>query len=590
MTVTAKPFFPNQPTEALDLEFRMRQQTLALTQEDRLRIYEVFSNALPTYCPTKYRTKEGTVIAEQLGEELSFPSPIPPVKLSHLTFGYEELLKHKYALPGFVEVEPGDVVIDCGAYVGGFSMSACKVASVVHAFEPDAENHRCLVENLRKFDNARSNLAGLYDESRTMTLNVSASSVEHSFLAPDDGVIVETREVPVFRLDDYCHQQGIAKLDFVKIEAEGVEIEVFKGLGSLRPKKIAIDVSPERNGESPAEEFKKIFSDLGYEVRQRMNVLFARLPGLTPQGIPRVIYSLWYQGEEHAPPLVQLCWKRWRELNPGWELRVLTQSDVDELLAPYGLPKDSKYIKTTHQALSDIVRTRLLLQFGGVWTDATVLPLRSLDEWLPEATAKSGFFAFSSPSVPGCILSSWFLAARRGNPLCEAVWNRILEVWDRPRRLVEYNGSRLPDDPRASVSPEVLSMNNEVPYFWFHYTVGYVVERDSAAKKVWDDMQKLPAVPPHALQELCIHKHDCTEEEIQSAAKQAFVQKLSWKSEFPLERIVTALQLDFEVPELTAVPAALLEEVKALRAEVSALKNSTSWRMTAPLRKLRSLF
>jgi len=66
-------------------------------------------------------------------------------------------------------------------------------------------------------------------------------------------------------------------LDFVKLEAEGVEIEVFEGLGELKPRKFAIDVSPERNGESPGPELTVRLEELGYNTHQRGHVLFAHI-------------------------------------------------------------------------------------------------------------------------------------------------------------------------------------------------------------------------------------------------------------------------------------------------------------------------
>ena len=80
------------------------------------------------------------------------------------------------------------------------------------------------------------------------------------------------------RIDDYVRMENVDRIDFVKVEAEGVEVEVFEGLGELKARKLAIDVSPERNGLSPAEDFWNILRDLGYEIQQRRNVLFARLP------------------------------------------------------------------------------------------------------------------------------------------------------------------------------------------------------------------------------------------------------------------------------------------------------------------------
>jgi FkbM family methyltransferase len=200
------------------------------------------------------------------------------VKLSLIIFGYTEWLERKYCLPGFVEVERGDVVIDCGAYVGGFSINAANVASQVHAFEPEGRNFSCLSYNLCGRDNVVLNEVGLYSETRRMGLNVSSSSVEHSLLAPDDGEITGVREIGVVTLRDYLQSHGLSGLDFLKLEAEGVELEVFDGLHDIKPKKLAIDVSPERNGESPASDFCERLVSLGYDVRQRGHVMFARVP------------------------------------------------------------------------------------------------------------------------------------------------------------------------------------------------------------------------------------------------------------------------------------------------------------------------
>jgi FkbM family methyltransferase len=197
------------------------------------------------------------------------------VKLGHIIFGYEQWMQRKYGLPGFVEVEPDDIVVDCGAYIGGFSLSAAKVAREVHAFEPDKANFRCLGKNHSARKNVRLNLSGLYKTSTEMTLNISASSVEHSLLAPDDGPPIATRKISVISLHDYFANR--TPPTFIKIEAEGVEPEVYDGLGPLRPAKLAIDVSPERNGLSPVAEFLERLPAHGYETRQRGHVLFARL-------------------------------------------------------------------------------------------------------------------------------------------------------------------------------------------------------------------------------------------------------------------------------------------------------------------------
>jgi FkbM family methyltransferase len=248
-----------------------------LPQPSRLILYSILSSLSPTFASTSFDLLDGMVIARQKGRELAFPDPLPMIKFSHITFGYEEWLQRKYCLPGFVEVEAGDIVVDCGAFIGGFSLSASRIAGQVHAFEPESKNFKCLQRNFAGVHNVILNEAGLYTHTGFMSLNISESGVEHSLLTPDDGVAVSVEEIQVIALRDYVHAKKLPRLDFVKIEAEGVELEVFDGLRDLRPRKLAIDVSPEREGESPADDFRGRLVPLGYDIVQRGHVMFARL-------------------------------------------------------------------------------------------------------------------------------------------------------------------------------------------------------------------------------------------------------------------------------------------------------------------------
>jgi FkbM family methyltransferase len=52
-------------------------------------------------------------------------------------------------------------VVDCGAYVEGFSISAANTAAHVHAFEPDRDNFACPRRNFAHIDNVSLNEAGI---------------------------------------------------------------------------------------------------------------------------------------------------------------------------------------------------------------------------------------------------------------------------------------------------------------------------------------------------------------------------------------------------------------------------------------------
>ncbi len=274
----ADPYFPNQSTADMNLEYRLRGTAAHLDEISRFEVYSVISQAVDAFCKTEFRYDDECAVARQNGRDIFFPKPIPLIKFSHIVFGYEQLLERKYCLPGFVEVECDDVVVDCGGFVGGFSLTAAKKAKSLHIFEPDQQNCECVRRNFSGLSHVTVCEKGLYSRTRKMNLNISASAVEHSLLIPDDGPPIRVAEIEVVRLDDYLQAVAAGTPDFVKIEAEGVEVEVFDGLGEVRPRKLAIDVSPERNGESPAPELMSRLQPLGYTLHRRGNVLFARLP------------------------------------------------------------------------------------------------------------------------------------------------------------------------------------------------------------------------------------------------------------------------------------------------------------------------
>ena len=245
--------------------------------------------------------------------------------------------------------------------------------------------------------------------------------------------------------------------------------------------------------------------------------------------IPRIIYSLWYQGVHQAPGTVRLCFERWRALNPGHELRILEAADVRGLLQGLPLPIES----ISMQALSDIVRIHLLAKTGGVWTDATVLPLKPLDTWLPELTQETGFFAFDRPR-PDRPLSSWFLAASEPQMLIQKWLREVIRYWCKPRTCVLYDGNMIPPDPSWEVAPQGGARHDRYPYFWFHYLFGYLLQEDAEFARLWGLCRKLDAEAPHRVQRLFSHGDAPSPESVAAAAHSAPLQKLNWRQAYPL--------------------------------------------------------
>lgn len=241
-----------------------------------LEFASLASKVVEPLVKTEFINHSNSIEAVQFGSSLLFPNPLPRRIYEHILCGYVNWLQAKYSLPEFVTVEQDDHVVDCGSFVGGFALSAAKIAEVIHVFEPDEQNFTLCSSNLAAYNNVILNNVGLYSNSQEVDFFVSSSSVDHSILTPDKGEVLEKRSIQVTSLFDYFSNCQNYRIDFLKLEAEGVEIEIFEGLKSIKPKKFAIDISPERDGISPYFEFKTKLAEMGYEVRRRKNVLFAR--------------------------------------------------------------------------------------------------------------------------------------------------------------------------------------------------------------------------------------------------------------------------------------------------------------------------
>lgn len=129
-------------------------------------------------------------------------------------------------------VGPDWVCLDVGANIGAIAVVLAHLcpAGRVHAFEAAPENHAHLVANLdaNGASNAVAHHAALYDRDGTLTLHFTSSFAAGSFVsdAVDEGV---AHEVPARRLDSWVAEEGLDRVDLVKLDVEGAEARVLDG-------------------------------------------------------------------------------------------------------------------------------------------------------------------------------------------------------------------------------------------------------------------------------------------------------------------------------------------------------------------------
>jgi FkbM family methyltransferase len=130
---------------------------------------------------------------------------------------------------------PGQVVIDVGANVGYYALTAASRVGPygrVVAFEPGPAPAARLRENAAL--NGLSNLtvveAAVSDRPGTLRLNLGENSEANSLYDAGPSAVGSV-EVQVVALDE--HVEGLDRVDLIKIDAEGAEVGVLRGARRL---------------------------------------------------------------------------------------------------------------------------------------------------------------------------------------------------------------------------------------------------------------------------------------------------------------------------------------------------------------------
>ena len=158
----------------------------------------------------------------------------------------------KFFIKNILSPTQPKLCIDIGANIGNYTLELLKSTnSKVISFEPYPAAFNKLKKKTKLFFNrvVIENI-GIGSSNSELTLHYNPQVSEHaSFLEEIKKIDYISNEhkiiVPVTSLDSYCLKYNISEIDFVKIDTEGYEKEVFEGakmvFKKLRPKFIQIE-------------------------------------------------------------------------------------------------------------------------------------------------------------------------------------------------------------------------------------------------------------------------------------------------------------------------------------------------------------
>ena len=177
-------------------------------------------------------------------------------------------------------IKKGDIVIDCGANVGlytNFIRSIVGKSGFVHAFEPIPSTFKNLQTNAKEYPSLNNyilNNFGLYKKREDLTAYIPDSIHGHASLNNhiSEWKSDSTEEVSIelTTLDSYFSEKKLKKIDFIKMDIEGAELDALEGgrqtLSELTPT-LHLEVNSKllKNFKRAPSDLFKFLKPLGYK-------------------------------------------------------------------------------------------------------------------------------------------------------------------------------------------------------------------------------------------------------------------------------------------------------------------------------------
>ncbi len=135
-------------------------------------------------------------------------------------------------------VREGDVVFDVGANIGvtTCALSAAAGSGTVYSFEPGPETYALLTQTIATngLSNVRAQQLALAATAGTLDFLANPVSGSASHLAPASRALGGSNlQVQVRTLDEFAASNGLNRIDLIKIDVEGFELDVLQGAAAI---------------------------------------------------------------------------------------------------------------------------------------------------------------------------------------------------------------------------------------------------------------------------------------------------------------------------------------------------------------------
>ncbi len=213
------------------------------------------------------------------------------------------------------------------------------------------------------------------------------------------------------------------------------------------------------------------------------------------------IWQFWDSGAENAPDIVKRCIESIDKFEPDKRHIVLDLKNISEYVELperyYTLLSQGK-MKMAH--FSDILRTYLLLKYGGCWIDSTVL----LTGKIPYYITNSDFFVFQNElndDLDGLNLASYFIHSKPNNQFLKETKELLLAYWSDNSYLMNY--------------------------FLYLHALTTITQRNETNKQLWQNVPFVSFIPVQHFQNEILNPYN--EQKWEIFKSKSSIHKLSFK-------------------------------------------------------------
>ncbi len=128
------------------------------------------------------------------------------------------------------------IIFDVGANIGGYTQELRNhfASAYIHCFEPANKTFIKLVNNLSSYSKIKLNNCGIGDTQSEAILYYNENDIGLTSLYNRECVnYTATETIKVDTLDHYCNENEIERIDFLKMDIEGNELNALHGAQNL---------------------------------------------------------------------------------------------------------------------------------------------------------------------------------------------------------------------------------------------------------------------------------------------------------------------------------------------------------------------